>query len=93
MSTFRRTSYSRAAQRGLTLIEVMVAVLVMSIGLLGMASLQLNALRGNTGAFWRSQATWFAYDMSDRLRSNQPGVASGGPAQRRHQRAGQLPRL
>lgn len=63
--------------QGFTLIEVMVAVLVLAIGLLGLAGLQATAVRSNDSAFMRSQATILAYDMSDRLRANrQAALAS-----------------
>ena len=56
--------------QGFTLIEVMVAVLVLAIGLLGLAGLQATAVRSNDSALMRSQATILAYDMSDRMRAN-----------------------
>lgn len=46
----------------------------MSIGLLGMAALQLIGIQENSSAFRHSQATWFAYDMADRMRANQAGI-------------------
>ncbi len=64
-------------QAGFTLIEVMIAVLVLSIGLLGLAGLQVAALQNNQSAFMRSQATALAYDLADRMRSNIDGVNGG----------------
>ena len=61
-------------QRGLTLIELLVAVLILSIGMLGIAGLQLGALKSNTNAFYASQGIWLAYDMADRMRANNVGV-------------------
>ena len=55
---------------GLTLVEVMIALLVLSIGILGLATLQTASLNFNTGASQRTQATVLAYDMADRMRSN-----------------------
>jgi len=55
---------------GFTLLEVMIALLVLSIGLLGIAALQANSLKVNHGAYQRSQAIFLAYDMMDRLRAN-----------------------
>jgi len=57
-------------QQGVTLIEAMIALLVISIGLLGIASLQLTAMSQNTSALNHSQAVWYAYNMSDRIRAN-----------------------
>ena len=56
--------------RGFTLIEVLVSVLVLAIGLLGLASLQANSMKHNHNAYLRSQATVLAYDIIDRMRAN-----------------------
>ena len=55
--------------RGFTLIEVLIAVIVMSIGLLGLAGLQTAGMRNNHTAYLRSQATVLAYDIVDRMRA------------------------
>lgn len=57
-------------QSGFTLIEVMVAVVVLSIGLLGLAGLQATGLRHNQSASFRSTATVLAYDIADAMRAN-----------------------
>lgn len=61
--------------KGFTLLEVLIAVLVLSIGLLGLAGLQLTGLRNNHSAHLRGQATQFAYDMVDQMRANPVGMA------------------
>jgi type IV pilus assembly protein PilV len=58
-------------QKGFTLLEVLVAMLVLSIGLLGLAGLMASGLRNNHSAYYRTQATWLAYDVIDRMRANQ----------------------
>lgn len=63
--------------KGLTLIEVLVAVLILSIGLLGLAGLQTLSLRSNHSAYLRSQATILAYDIADRMRANRQPALSG----------------
>lgn len=63
--------------RGFTLVEVLVAVLVLAIGLLGLAGLQVTGLRNNQSAYYRSQATQLAYDMADRMRANPAGTKNG----------------
>ncbi|WP_018869234.1 type IV pilus modification protein PilV [Thioalkalivibrio sp. ALgr3] len=63
--------------RGVTLIEVLVAVLVLSIGLIGLAALQANALQANHSSYMRSQATNLAYDIADRMRTNRQAALSG----------------
>lgn len=57
-------------QAGATLIEIMVSILVMAIGLLGLASLQINAMKFQKTASQRSEATQAAYDLGERMRSN-----------------------
>lgn len=56
--------------RGFTLVEALVALLALSIGLLGVAGLQLAGLRNNQSASWRTQGTYLAYDILDRMRAN-----------------------
>lgn len=67
----------KARTSGFTLVEVLVALLVAAIGLLGLASLQIRGLRYNTSAYMRSQATQLAYDLADRMRANPQGVNDG----------------
>lgn len=63
-------------QAGTTLIEIMVSVVVMALGLLGLASLQLNAMRFQKTSSQRSEATQAAYDLGERMRSNWPSANS-----------------
>jgi type IV pilus assembly protein PilV len=65
-------------QQGVTLIEAMIALLVISVGLLGIASLQITAMSQNASSLNHSQAVWFAYNMSDRIRANTPIQLPGG---------------
>lgn len=69
--------HHRNGDGGFALLEVLVAVLVLSIGLLGMASLQVNGLRFNHSAYLRTQATLLAYELADRIRANRPGLTAG----------------
>lgn len=57
-------------EKGLSLIEVLVTLLITSVGLLGLAALQARSLQFNHGAYLRSQANILAYDMADRMRLN-----------------------
>jgi type IV pilus assembly protein PilV len=57
-------------QRGATLIEVLIAVVVLSIGLLGLAGLQVTSVQSNHSAYQRSQASLLANDLADRMRAN-----------------------
>ena len=58
------------AEQGFTLIEVMIALLVLLIGLLGVAGIQIVSFQNNQGAYLRSQATFIAADFMDRIRAN-----------------------
>lgn len=55
---------------GFTLIEILIAMLILAVGLLGLAGLQASTLKNNQTAYSRSQATQLAYDMADRIRAN-----------------------
>lgn len=68
----RSRSFSSSAFRssGFTLIEVMIAILVLGIGLLGFALLQTMSVRFAQSANQRTQATNLAYDLLDQMRSN-----------------------
>ena len=69
----RRPGRGKAA--GFSLIEVMVAVLVLGVGLLGFALLQTMSVRFTQSANQRTQATNLAYDMLDQMRVNRLGAA------------------
>ncbi len=71
---------SAAARRqaGAGLVEVLVAVVVLSIGLLGIAGMQLVSLRNNHSAWLRSEATVRAYDIMERMRANREQALAGG---------------
>jgi len=75
----------KQSQHGLTLVEAMIALLVISIGLLGIAALQLTAMNQNSSSLNHSQAVRYAYNMSDRIRANMiqfaqyRGIDTNGP--------------
>jgi type IV pilus assembly protein PilV len=64
-------------QRGVGLIEVLVAVLVLSLGLLGMAGMQARALKTNQSSYARSQAVMLSYYILDAMRADS-AAAKGG---------------
>ena len=69
-------SPTKGGQAGVSLIEVLVAVFITVIGVLGAASLQLNSVKFNYAANARSHATLLAHDMIDRMRANRgPAIA------------------
>ena len=55
---------------GFTLIEVMIAMLVMSLGMLGIASTLITAVRSASSNYLKQQAVQYTYDIADRMRSN-----------------------
>lgn len=67
----------RSGTTGFSMIEVMVAVLVLSTSMLGLALLQVSSLRASNGAYLRSQAIVLAYDIQDRMRANASVVTLG----------------
>jgi type IV pilus assembly protein PilV len=61
----------------MTLVEVLVTLVLISVGLLGVAALQLTTLKNNQESYVRSQAAMLAADILDRMRSNQTGFNAG----------------
>jgi type IV pilus assembly protein PilV len=60
----------RPAQAGFTMVEVLVALVVLAIGLLGIAGLLLKSLQSGRTATYRTQAINLAADLADRIRMN-----------------------
>ncbi len=67
----------RVRPRGIALMEAMIAILLLSIGALGYAALQMKGLSASSSAMWRSKASHLAYEMADRMRANRAGVVAG----------------
>ncbi|MFK8079797.1 MAG: type IV pilus modification protein PilV [Granulosicoccus sp.] len=66
----------RSRQRGVGLLEVLVALIVISFGVLGMAGLQLTGMKQSTSGFNRAKAVMLAESMTARMRLNRTGVAN-----------------
>ncbi len=62
------------SKRGFTMMEVLVAILIFSFGMLGLAGLMTVSMKTNHGAYLRSQAVFLAQSLADRMRSNPIGV-------------------
>ncbi len=78
MAVHRQTGRSwntPRGQRGTNLVEVMVALAILSIGLLGLAMMQLEGMRHNTDSYLRTQATFLASDIIERMRANSGAAA------------------
>lgn len=70
--------HTRHTTRGFTLLEILVAIVVLSIGLLGLAGLMASSLKNSHSAYVRTQATWLAYDALDRMRANRSVALANG---------------
>lgn len=73
-----KRNYQILPQKGVTLIEVLVAIIVLSIGLLGLAGLQSAGLTHNQSANFRSTATTMTYSILDSMRANRIEAVNGG---------------
>lgn len=62
--------HSTHLQSGSSLMEILIAIVITVIGLLGIAGLQINALKYQQTSSQRSEAMQSAYDMADRMRAN-----------------------
>src|SRR5436853_7178145 len=81
----RRMPQRPAGPRGFTMIEMLVALVVLAVGMLGVASLFGISLHSGSSAITRMQAVNLATDLADRIRANRaagdaPNNAYGGPA-------------
>ena len=65
-------------QSGFTLLEVLIALLVMSIGLLGIGKMMIMSARANDSAYMRSQATALGYTILDAMRANRQAAIVQG---------------
>lgn len=64
-------------QRGVGLIEIMITIMLLSIGFLAAARMQIEGMRFSQSAYFQSQAYFLASDMINRMRTNSKGVLDG----------------
>lgn len=64
-------------QSGSTMIEVLISMIIIAIGLLGFAGLLTQAMKSSQTAYLRSQATFLAYDIVERMRANRGAAING----------------
>lgn len=67
----------RSRQFGMSLVEVLVAVLVLSIGLLGLAGLQMRTLRNNESSLQRGVAVFQSHAIADAMRIDRVNASNG----------------
>ena len=65
----------KSQQKGAGLLEVLVALLLLAVSILGFAALQLRAVEATTEGTYRVQAINLARDLAERIRSNRNGLA------------------
>ena len=68
--------FNKVNHRGFSMIEVLIALLILAVGVLGIAALQFKALKYGHDAFLRSQINFLAYDIADRIRNNRANKVS-----------------
>src|SRR5882757_6192218 len=73
-----RSQCPRARSSGVSLVEILVTLVVTSVGLLGVAAMQLSTLRNNFDATARTQASVLAADIVDRMRANRTVAMTHG---------------
>jgi type IV pilus assembly protein PilV len=73
-----RLRSARVRPRGIALMEALIAIVLLSLGALGYAALQVKGLSSSSSAMWRSKAGNLAYEMADRMRANRAGAVAGG---------------
>ena len=78
--SMRRTHARTVTNRGASLLEVLVAILILSFGMLSMAGLHAVAFKYGKMAQFRGVATQLASDLADRMRANVAGATAGGYA-------------
>jgi type IV pilus assembly protein PilV len=74
-----RVRKRRFARRegGIGMIEVLIAMIVVAVGVLGISRMQITMLRNNQSALLRSQASLLAYDVIDRMRADRQSALAG----------------
>lgn len=64
-------------EAGFSMIEVLITILVFAVGLLGVAAMQVQALKGTSDGGQRGKAVWLAQEITERMRANPTGVENG----------------
>jgi len=69
---------STCFSQGFTLMEILISIVIIAIGLLGMVGLQVTTLKNNNNSSMRTQATFLAEGMADRMRANRGALDPDG---------------
>lgn len=76
----RNTCFLAASECGVAMVEILVSLLILSLGAMGLAGLQFYGLKFNHSSYERSQATTIAYALADKMRANQAQAAASAYA-------------
>ncbi len=68
------SKFNTRAERGFSLIEVLIALIIMSVGMLGIASLYVQSMQAGRTSLFRHNAVTLAGDVADRMRANPTGA-------------------
>ncbi len=77
MRTMTTQFNTHSRQQGFSLLEILVAMIIIAIGILGVAGIQVTALKFTKGSESRMNAVQMSYDLIDRMRANKPGARGG----------------
>jgi type IV pilus assembly protein PilV len=77
MTSIKHINSLANRQRGVGMLEILVSVLVLAIGLLGLAALQSIGMKYNYQSLQRTQAVMLAYELTDRIRANSDARVAG----------------
>ena len=74
MITWQHSKITTRTERGFSLIEVLIALIIMSVGMLGIASLYVHSMQAGRTSLFRHNAVTLAGDVADRMRANPTGA-------------------
>ena len=74
MITRQHSKITTRTERGFSLIEVLIALIIMSVGMLGIASLYVHSMQAGRTSLFRHNAVTLAGDVADRMRANPTGA-------------------
>lgn len=74
MITWQHSKITTRTARGFSLIEVLIALIIMSVGMLGIASLYVHSMQAGRTSLFRHNAVTLAGDVADRMRANPTGA-------------------